>query len=430
MKLAKGHNPRFQLHLRECFPFQFELFSVWETVVILSPLHKHSSRNPPALPDLCSPGPQCLQGSRAGCGCCMWRWLGLLQRERQPGRVRSSAWSRPLDGPRQSQPELSRGAALPTAALSSEVRQEMRRADERGAPMCAPASAGGVSAAFTPQARRSQTRRRGAPAAFPLPAGTQHVLPYFGPGVPPRAPFCLAAPEEPGWRERGIARPRATRSPPGPLVPAPPAARLLPAASRGRRSVGTGPGSAGGREGARGRRGQSAERRSAAEVAAGRAEALRPRGERPAGGRRRAAQTLCGERARGRACGSEWAPSGAGRAEGCAGKAEGGGAGCAGRAGGRAPSGVPAELARILSSGLWCQSFPSRGFCSRSVPGSVFCQTCGVSAPLDISTFCGIRIFKLALLFLASSSVKKAAKTPCIFLIMILIVCFAAGGGA
>lgn len=229
----------------------------------------------------------------------MWRWLGLLQRERQPGRVRSSAWSRPLDGPRQSQPELSRGAALPTAALSSEVRQKMRRADERGAPMCAPASAGGVSAAFTPQARRSQTRRRGAPAAFPLPAGTQHVLPYFGPGVPPSRSLLSRGP-----RGARLARAGNRPAPSHPLPPGaprpgaagrPPPSRRLSRPQvrrdgpRERGRPGRGPGAAGAERGAAERRGGGG--------GAGRGAAA-PRGE--AGGREEESRANFVRRARSR----------------------------------------------------------------------------------------------------------------------------------
>lgn len=108
----------------------------------------------------------------------------------------------------------------------------------------------GISAAFTPQPEHSLPPAVRCPRRFPAAGRHATCGALLRARHPPRAPFCLAAPEEPSWRERGIGRPRATRSPPGPLVPALPAARLLPAAARGRRSVGTGPGSAGGQEGA------------------------------------------------------------------------------------------------------------------------------------------------------------------------------------
>lgn len=108
----------------------------------------------------------------------------------------------------------------------------------------------GISAAFTPHPEHSLPPAVRCPRRFPAAGRNATCGALLRARHLPRAPFCLAAPEEPSWRERGIGRPRATRSPPGPLVPALPAARLLPAAARGRRSVGTGPGSAGGREGA------------------------------------------------------------------------------------------------------------------------------------------------------------------------------------
>lgn len=171
----------------------------------------------------------------------------------------------------------------------------------------------GISAAFTPHPEHSLPPAVRCPRRFPAAGRHATCGALLRARHPPRAPFCLAAPEEPSWRERGIGRPRATRSPPGPLVPALPAARLLPAAARGRRSVGTGPGSAGGREGAG--EGRAGGRRRLRGRARGGGEPRRwrrggprrcgRRGERPAGGRRRAAQTLCGDRARSRAFGSE-----------------------------------------------------------------------------------------------------------------------------
>lgn len=204
------------------FPVQ-TLFSL-RNVVILSPSYISAAPRTPRLSQIWAfEGPTCLRGSRAGRGRCVRRWLGSPQRERQLGRVRSSAWSCPLHGLQQPQPEVSRGAALSKAAPRAEVppcgpSSAHRRPVQRGrCTRCVYLCGRFCRRAFLQHSHRIRStpcpRRCAAPAAFPLPAGTQHVVPYFGPGIPLVLPFVSRPPRSPAGASGELA---------GPELPAPP----------------------------------------------------------------------------------------------------------------------------------------------------------------------------------------------------------------